>query len=102
MGQTYTWLERHFKDMFEAVHFTGQFSHNGGQITKGEVCRELGVTFFVDDAPHHIDDVASVVENVLLFNTPWNQNYEIKSANVTRVNSWNEIHTLFTHSTHTD
>jgi len=92
--QTLNWLNKYFSGLFEEVRFTSHFFHEEGLMTKGEVCREIGIKFFIDDAPFHIDDVASEVETALLFDTPWNQEHNSTFPNVSRVQSWSEILTV--------
>lgn len=65
------------------------FAGRGGE--KSELCRHHGIDTFIDDALHNIDDVASVVERVLLFDRPWNRVNDSGLPNVHRVHSWREI-----------
>ncbi len=94
--QTYAWIKKHFPSLAESVYFTSHFFHKESRVTKGEVCRKLGVEVFVDDAPFHAEDVALVVSQVFLFDTPWNRNHELFLPNIQRVHSWNEIYALLT------
>lgn len=87
--KTLEWLDKHFPQMFDGVHFTNQYHGNGLRRTKGDVCRGLGVKFFVDDFLHNVEDVASSGVPALLLDAPWNQG-EVKPP-VTRVYSWEEI-----------
>jgi uncharacterized HAD superfamily protein len=92
--QTLQWVERHLAGLVREVYFTSHFMHEEGRTTKGEVCRKLEVSAFVDDAPFHVDEIASEVDKALLFDTPWNQNHKPKSGNIKRVHSWSEIHSI--------
>ncbi len=86
-------LNSHFAGLFESVHFTG--AHHISTIekrTKADVCRELGVETFVDDAIHNAEDVAAIGCKVYLLDRPWNQ--LPVSAGITRVYSWEEIVSL--------
>lgn len=58
--------------------------------TKATVCKELDVQVFMDDAGHNAEDVASVVELSLLFDTPWNRKHVPSRPNLRRVYSWQE------------
>ena len=87
--KTLEWLDRHFPQMFDGIHFTNQYHGSGLKRAKGEICRELGVEVFVDDTLDNVTDVADFGIPALLLDAPWNQG-EIKSL-VTRVYSWDEI-----------
>ena len=87
--KTLEWLGRHFPQTFEQIHFTNQYHGSGLRRTKGEVCRGLGISIFVDDFIHNAEDVANAGIRTLLFDAPWNQG-EINPL-VTRVYSWDEI-----------
>lgn len=88
-NKTLEWLDKHFPQMFDGIHFTNHYHGSGLKRTKGEVCRELNIEFFVDDFLENVNDVANSGIPALLFDAPWNQG-EIKSL-VTRVYSWDEI-----------
>jgi len=94
--QTFSWLKKHFPSLAKAnsVHFTSHFFHKETGVTKSDICRNLGVKVFVDDAPFHVQDVAPVVEEVLLFDAPWNRGYVLTLQNIRRVHSWSEIHKI--------
>lgn len=87
--KTEEWLSRHFSNVFESLHFTNHFIGDAAKRKKSEVCLELGVEVFVEDALHNAVDVAGAGIPVLLLDAPWNQG-EIPSG-VTRVFSWDEI-----------
>ncbi|MEX0933962.1 MAG: hypothetical protein WD003_01740 [Candidatus Paceibacterota bacterium] len=84
------WLEKHFPNTFKSVHFTKHY-YNETSKSKGDICRELDISIFIDDAPHNVDDVAPVVEKVFLMHSPWNKEYTPAHTNVARVHSWKEI-----------
>ena len=88
---TVGWLDRYFPDMFEEVHLTNLFYGEGEKIirTKKEVCLELGVEAFVDDALHYAHDVSSAGIPVLLYDAPSNQG-DVEHP-IIRVHSWREI-----------
>ncbi|MEX0672999.1 MAG: hypothetical protein WDZ82_03070 [Candidatus Paceibacterota bacterium] len=88
--ETCAWIQQHFPYLVERVHFTRQVV-GGDQRPKSEVCQELGVSIFVDDALHHTEDLSPAVEKVFLFDTPWNQTSKALPENVLRVYSWEEI-----------
>ncbi|MDO8729199.1 MAG: HAD hydrolase-like protein [bacterium] len=87
--RTSEWLDKHFPQMFDGVHFTNHYQGDGPKRSKGEVCKELGIEIFVDDFLHNVEDVANLGIPALLFDAPWNQG-EVKPP-ITRVYSWDEI-----------
>ncbi len=88
---THAWMVRNFPTLTEHVHYMGGAHGGAPHKTKGDVCKEFGVSFFVEDAIHHVESVAPVVEHVFLFDAPWNRNHQLPFANVTRVVSWSDI-----------
>ncbi len=88
-NRTIEWLDKHFPKMFDGVRFTNHFQGDGPKCSKGEVCKNLGIEFFVDDSLHNVEDVASVGIPALLLDAPWNQG-EVKPP-IRRVYSWDEI-----------
>jgi uncharacterized HAD superfamily protein len=85
---TEPWLKEHFD--IEDVHFTTFSQHGFKQVSKGEVCVDLGVEFFVEDTPKHAIDVAQNGVTSLLFHRPWNEHVELPNE-VDRVYSWADI-----------
>ena len=92
--QTHLWLAGHFPTLVKKIYFTSHFYHQETMVTKADVCRDLGVEVFIDDAPFHIEDVAVVVKRAILFDAPWNQNHCLTLPNMYRVHSWSEIQRL--------
>jgi uncharacterized protein len=86
---TMNWLLKHFPEMFNDVVFTGQYHGAVKPMKKSEVCKELGIEIFIDDALHNVRDVASAGIKTFLFDKPWNR--EETPENVKRVLSWEEI-----------
>lgn len=72
------------------IYFSGEF--HGGNLTKGNLCRELGVRYHIDDNPSYLDSCLRENVHVFLFNRPWNEDYpDNKTKNVTRVFGWEDI-----------
>ena len=59
------------------------------QETKLEVSRQLGISYFIEDAPHHITTLSEGGIKTICLST--NYNSQSVGDNVTRVNNWNEI-----------
>ncbi|MHB8443282.1 MAG: 5' nucleotidase, NT5C type [Patescibacteria group bacterium] len=81
-------LNSHFKGYYKDVHFTGYGEDT--TLSKAEVCKNLGINIFIDDAEENIIEVSSLGIDTLIFDTPWNQNIG-KIKNTKRVYSWKEI-----------
>ena len=85
------WLHKMFPNMITSMHFTDQFhGENTQKVTKADVCEQLGIEFFVEDALHHAQDIAESGRKVYLLDTPWNQDENLH-PNIKRVFSWDEI-----------
>ncbi len=91
---TLTQLESNFPGCFENVFHTSQYSMaalNGvATLTKGDLCKRLGVEIFVEDAIHHAEQIASPETRVLLLPQPWNAGRSVPEG-VVRVADWNEV-----------
>lgn len=87
---TSSWVKTHFGDSFKELYFTGAFKNDSAK-TKGQIAKELNMTYFIDDAPHNALDVASRGVQVFLLDAPWNRTVDITHPLVTRVSNWNEI-----------
>lgn len=86
---TTSWSAQHFENMIEKFHFTNAFKSDQA-VSKGTLARNLGMSYFIDDAPHNALDVAREGIPVFLVDTPWNKNMESHEL-ITRVTSWDEI-----------
>jgi uncharacterized HAD superfamily protein len=85
-AQTAAWLERHFPGRFAGMHFVGP--SDGKHGSKVAVCKDLGISFLVDDALANARAVAEAGIPVLLLDAPWNQ--EPVEPPVIRVAGWDE------------
>ena len=88
-GKTLKWLDKYFPQVFQQGVFTNLFYGDGNKRKKSEVCKELGIEIFVEDAMHNAEDLAEAGIPILLLDAPWNQS-EVKPP-ITRVYSWDEI-----------
>ena len=84
---TKKWLCTHFGNNFAGLVFTNDFSNK--KKLKSEICNELNISIFIDDAPTHIIDLHTSGKKVFVFDRPWNQ-IDIPSE-TTRVFSWDDI-----------
>ncbi len=88
---TENWIDKYFPNIKEIV-FTNFFTKDPNQkmIPKSEVCQNLGVDLFIEDAPHHAKDIAAKGINVFLLEKPWNRNFEVENK-IFRKDSWKHI-----------
>ena len=84
---TRAWINKYFDGHFSGIHFTSHF--DPGARTKADVCKSLSTTLFIEDAPVHAKSVSESGIQVLLLDSPWNQ--EVVGENIKRVFSWKEI-----------
>ncbi len=87
--KTTKWLDEHFADLFDEVHFADHCVHPHGW-TKGEMCKKLEIHHHIDDFLTFAKDCAKNGINVLLLDRPWNQDVELEN-NIKRVFTWDEI-----------
>lgn len=87
--KTRAWLDMHFSDLVDEIHFTNQFMGTGPKRTKADVCKELGIEIFIEDAPTYANNISKAGIPVLLLDAPWNQ--QVSGDLITRVYSWDEI-----------
>ncbi len=88
--KTLSWLETHFKDLFDHVYFTNLYLGKSNIKSKATACKELGVDVFVDDFISYATDVAENGGRVLLLDAPWNQS-DTLHPNITRARNWEHI-----------
>ncbi len=74
---TSQWLRRQFTGVPLGLITTNHYTSNGGtSVTKGEVCREVGITHMCDDAPVHLDTLDPTLTAGFLMEQSWNQGIE--------------------------
>ena len=89
IDSTHDWIWMHYKGIFSKVHFSENHALRTGGKTKGEICHEIGADFMIEDDLKYIPDITLRGIKVLLYDAPWNRNYQ--QENVVRVNSWKDI-----------
>ncbi len=87
LGHTQELMGRHFPELVDRLYLTNRFGA-GPEIDKSELCKRFDLESFVDDAPHHDEDVAKVVRQPVLFETPWNRSYAATLPPHRRARSW--------------
>ena len=86
--KTQIFLGNLFQNYNFGLHFSGGVW--GESRTKGEICKELEVDFFVEDNFDYAIDSARKGIKTFLMDKPWNQNGETHE-NLIRVKTWPEI-----------
>ncbi len=91
-SETKNWLEHNFPDMFEELIFAN--GHTGlASKNKGDICREVGATWLVDDNPSHCQDaIDKGVEAVLFGEYGWHQNVP---SEATLCRDWQAVKRFF-------
>ena len=97
---TLDWLNRNFGNIFAEIVFNGAYEPGNDfyqtvHKTKGNICREIGATYLIDDQPKHANSFAMVGGKSVLFGDyGWNRNAEIVEG-VTRVVDWGGVADYF-------
>lgn len=69
---TLDWLKLHFGDVFVGVHFAG--NKYDGDITKGELCKDVGASLLIDDNIDHCKSALDAgLETILFGNYGWHK-----------------------------
>jgi 5'(3')-deoxyribonucleotidase len=96
---TLEWLQRHYP-MFapEDVNFAGIWDNptdDAPHMTKGDIAKQLGVNYIIDDQVKHCVAAAERgIQAVLFGEYPWNQ-AEALPVGVTRVKNWAAVEDYF-------
>lgn len=91
---THKWLKRHFPKTFKGVHFV-QIWHGNIQMTKAQVCKEVGAGYLIDDNLEHCTLAAESGVHALLFGEyGWNKSGELPNG-ITRVKDWRAVKEYF-------
>jgi 5'(3')-deoxyribonucleotidase len=87
---TNEWVEEHFCDVFKAVHFVPIWALNN-KVTKGDICKQIGANYLIDDAIKHCNIAAeSGVRSILFGDYAWNRD-ELLTDGVIRCKDWKEV-----------
>ncbi|MEK6896163.1 MAG: hypothetical protein AABX12_01755 [Nanoarchaeota archaeon] len=86
-------VEGHLPGCLVDIRHTEQYTLDAqGQekVTKGTVCKSLGINLFVEDAHHHAEEIASQGVRVLLLPRPWNIGRGVPDG-VTRISDLRDV-----------
>ncbi|MES2631156.1 MAG: hypothetical protein V4611_04315 [Patescibacteria group bacterium] len=95
-GDTLTWIQREFPGIFleDKIFFAGMWdviSEHSAKVTKGELLKELGSSYHIDDQPKHCFAALENGITPLLFGEyGWNREVEVPKGMV-RVKDWFEV-----------
>lgn len=91
MDSTQRWINNHFPNKFQNVHFAQNYQGTGlDKKKKSEIVSELKVDFLIEDNFDYAAECARQGVKTLLFNQPWNQTHPLPRL-VYRVYSWQDI-----------
>ncbi|MCK4919385.1 MAG: hypothetical protein KAS01_03275, partial [Candidatus Pacebacteria bacterium] len=83
-------LKRLFPGMeFQLIFSSNSYARNEGK-TKAEICNEYEIQLMIEDDGGYAEEIASNGKRVILFDKPWNQNYQ-EHPNIIKVNHWNDV-----------
>eukprot|EP00850_Spirogloea_muscicola_P004966 SM000022S07180 [mRNA] locus=s22:301528:302998:- [translate_table: standard] len=93
---TLEWLNKHFPQTFDAVHFGNHFALEGVARPKSDICKSLGIDVIIDDNPRYAVECAEHGIRALLFD--WNLDYAWSKTEcgpqhplIGRVKDWAEV-----------
>ena len=100
-GDTLAWVSQRFPGIFEEdkIFFAGIWDvldETSRHKTKGQMIKDLGVSYLIDDQLKHCLSVQQQGLQALLFGDyAWNQATEPLPRGVTRVHNWSEVREFF-------
>ena len=86
--QTEQFFQTNFNEIPFKIFYSGGFLTMGQ--TKGEICKNLGISILIEDNKDYALDCAKRGVKVFLLDKPWNKNHE-QHERVIKVKNWNEI-----------
>ena len=87
---TYDFIDTYFHGMFKDVIFTNSFSLNGPEVSKSDVCKDIGAGLLIDDNLNTCIDVTNEELDAYLFGDyDWNRGSS-KNAyiHIPRISNW--------------
>lgn len=92
------WFDGVFPGIFSDIHFTGfwETGKPGGHLmTKGELAKEIGADYIIDDQPKHCFSAAEVgIEAILFGDYGISRDLQLP-ARVTRCRTWADVQKYF-------
>jgi uncharacterized HAD superfamily protein len=95
--ETTAWLDKYYPKLFSEVHFAGiwddleKSSVEKINITKGDIARQIGANYLIDDQPKHCAAAAEAgITGIIFGDYSWNRDFELKPGMV-RARTWQEV-----------
>jgi 5'(3')-deoxyribonucleotidase len=98
---TLEWIDEHFPGIFEEIHFAGIWddyddARKALQVTKSDICKELGADYLIDDQVKHCKAAAEAgIDSLLFGDYRWNATDGVLPDNVARVTDWPQVREYF-------
>lgn len=89
---TRKWLEQHFGETTPDLFFSEAHS-DPAKRTKGQICKELGATWLIDDNPQHCQSAMDEGVTPILFGS-YGWHYEVP-ADIQKCETWQEVLEFF-------
>jgi uncharacterized HAD superfamily protein len=87
--KTEEFIKKNFYPKKFKVFFSGDFHKENRTKTKAEICKELNVSFLIEDGLDYSVESAKKGIVVFLIDKPWNK--KAIHQNITRVKNWEEV-----------
>lgn len=89
------WIEAHYPGCFSEVYFSGIYDknledHSVVNLTKGEMLKQIGASYLIDDEPKHCISAAALGVPSVLFQ-PRANSTQIDTSLITTLNSWSDV-----------
>lgn len=95
---TREWIGKYYPNIFDKFVFSGFFDNPTSEsikMTKGELTKQIGAEYLIDDQLKHVEAAAALgIEGLLFGEYSWNKSKKLPS-NVTRVKNWEEVGKYF-------
>ena len=91
---TFEWLNAHFANVFQGVHFVPIWEPNN-TLTKADICQDIGAEYLIDDLAKHCNPAAKAGIKAILFGDyDWNRDEDVVPG-VIRCANWQEVLAYF-------
>jgi len=89
---TAVWLAARYPNIFSGVYFAGDSTHSQ---SKGDLCKEVGADWLIDDNPDHAASALKVDVKVLLFGDYGWHKHTTMPENAVRCKDWAAVQEYF-------
>lgn len=89
--RTEAYVDKYFRGLFSDIILLGHANGIELTCTKGDMCKKIGATVLIDDAPHNIESLYGTgVQGVLFGKYAWQHNVRVKKGHV-RKRTWPKV-----------